>query len=746
MKNPINKRVLRQIFDSPARILPIFLAMIFVVVFSSSFFTSQDSIKALYYKQLDEGKVEDGQFTTINPLTDDLIKKVQEKNVKIYKNFYIELDQGKDKELKVFQNREKINKALIFDGRLASAKNEAAISANYARANNIKLDDSIKIGDKSFKIVGLISLPDYSSLLKNRNDLVMDTGYFGTCLLNKQGFESFKDSPVKYTYSYHREDQLEKKEALDQLRDIVKIINRENMVIDGVIREDNHCITYIMDDMEGDVPTMTTFMVILFIALAFISSVQIKSLIEKEAPVIGSLLASGYTKRELLVNYMKMPLILTILSAIFGNIIAYIYAYKKYATLYYTSFDLPVFQAKLGMRSFLLTSVIPLLIYLIVNFIVISRSLRFKPLDFLRGNLRTEKKKSKLKLNSFNFISRVKIRMILDNKLNILALVFGVFLANIILIFGLSMKPIMLNYAEKMGDSMKYNHTYMVKMAEAGIKADKAHIIEGRLVDYDDKKVQIYGLDKGSKFNMKEPDSLNGNEIIASRSFMNRFSLKIGDKIKVKEPYKDNEISLTIKAVDEDNSFFQLFIPRNNLNRLLDKDKDLFNSYLSDESLNISKENLITEIDRRDMSKTADHFLENFSVAFEMFFYIGIAFYIIITFIVLNIIFDKSRINISYLKVFGFSDKEIISIYANSIFIFLIAFQVLMIPILDKLIKYLIFVSMDKLDAYIIADIPMLTYFKNVIYSIFIFIFMQIIQHIKISKLDMVKELKVING
>ena len=39
MKNPINKRIGRQIVKNPGKFLPIILAMVFVVVFASSFFT-----------------------------------------------------------------------------------------------------------------------------------------------------------------------------------------------------------------------------------------------------------------------------------------------------------------------------------------------------------------------------------------------------------------------------------------------------------------------------------------------------------------------------------------------------------------------------------------------------------------------------------------------------------------------------------------------------------------------------------
>ena len=56
------------------------------------------------------------------------------------------------------------------------------------------------------------------------------------------------------------------------------------------------------------------------------------------------------------------------------------------------------------------------------------------------------------------------------------------------------------------------------------------------------------------------------------------------------------------------------------------------------------------------------------------------------------------------------------------------------------------FLSMAKLDAYIIANIPFCNYIKAIGCSMFVFIGIQILARIRISRLDMVKELKVING
>ena len=372
--------------------------------------------------------------------------------------------------------------------------------------------------------------------------------------------------------------------------------------------------------------------------------------------------------------------------------------------------------------------------------------LKATPLEFLRGTFKREKRKSKVKLTKFNIMTKFKLRMFLDNKFNLIALVFGIFLANMILLYGLSVKPIFESYSENMKNTMKYNYTYFVRAEEKNVKADKSTILDVELTDNDNKKVQFYGVDDNSNYKIKNLSQLKKDEVVVSKGFLQRFEHKINDKIKITEPYNSKTLELKIKGVDEDNNLYQIFTKRELLNKIIEKDSGYFNAYQSNSKLHISNSNLITKINRDEMDKFMIHFLDSFGVVFKMLLYIGIGFYLIITFIISNIILDKSKLNISYLKIFGYNDGEIMSIYVNIVFVMLVVFQLIMIPLIDKLFKLIILVVMSKFDAYIIAEIPVHMYLLAILYSIIIFAVIQLLQKIKISKLDMVKELKTING
>ncbi len=78
-----------------------------------------------------------------------------------------------------------------------------------------------------------------------------------------------------------------------------------------------------------------TLLYILIAIMAFVFAVTTNNTITKEAAVIGTLRASGYTRGELLRHYLHLPVLVTIVAAIIGNILGYT-VFKKYGSRFCT--------------------------------------------------------------------------------------------------------------------------------------------------------------------------------------------------------------------------------------------------------------------------------------------------------------------------------------------------------------------------------------------------------------------------
>lgn len=308
------------------------------------------------------------------------------------------------------------------------------------------------------------------------------------------------------------------------------------------------------------------------------------------------------------------------------------------------------------------------------------------------------------------------------------------------------MKPIFTDYAQKVKDSMKYDYTYLVKAPDPRIKADKISILSFDLVDFNMKKIQCLGVDADSKYKDLDIGNLDKEDVIISNGMAKVYKLKVGDNLEVIENFNYDKIKLKIKSIDKANNQFQILGKRENINKILDQDKDYFNAYGSEQKLNIDKNLLVNEIDKEEMNKFMTHFLDSFGGVFDSLLVITLIFYLIISYLVTSLIIDKSKTNISYLKVFGIRDGETTKIYTSPIFLLLLVFEIIMIPAMDFLIRSMTRFAITKLDAYVEINIPITSFLGAIGLSLVIFIIVQFLEKRKISKIDMVKELKIING
>ena len=169
----------------------------------------------------------------------------------------------------------------------------------------------------------------------------------------------------------------------------MKAINKEVSLEEFVPRYLNQAITFTRDDMGSDRAMMIVFLYIVIAIMAFVFGITISNTIAKESNVIGTLLASGYTRNELIRHYMAMPILVTLIGALIGNILGYTIMKDICAGMYYGSYSLPTYVTVWNAEAFLLTTIIPILLMLLVNYTVLRRRLSLSPLKFLRRDLKS---------------------------------------------------------------------------------------------------------------------------------------------------------------------------------------------------------------------------------------------------------------------------------------------------------------------------------------------------------------------
>ena len=90
MRNPLNKRFLRELKGELAKYIVIFVFMTAVIGLISGFLIADGSMYDTYNKSFEKYNIEDGNFELYSKADESVIDKLEKENVTIYENFYKE--------------------------------------------------------------------------------------------------------------------------------------------------------------------------------------------------------------------------------------------------------------------------------------------------------------------------------------------------------------------------------------------------------------------------------------------------------------------------------------------------------------------------------------------------------------------------------------------------------------------------------------------------------------------------------
>ena len=222
-------------------------------------------------------------------------------------------------------------------------------------------------------------------------------------MVTDEGFAKLhKTIHYDYAWKYENEpsdEKDEKNQSDDFMRALLtQTVVNDNEIEDYVPKYANPAIHFATDDMGSDEAMGGVLLDILIVIIAFIFAVTISNTITKESSAIGTLRASGYTKGELVRHYLSMPVIVTLISALVGNVLGYTVFKDVVVSMYYNSYSLPTYETIWNPDAFFKTTLIPVVLMFMVNLIVIIKMMQHTPLQFLRHDQKKTKRKKAMRL------------------------------------------------------------------------------------------------------------------------------------------------------------------------------------------------------------------------------------------------------------------------------------------------------------------------------------------------------------
>ena len=568
MKNPLRKRLPRELKSEFGKYFVIFFLMFATIGLVSGYLVAGNSMVAAYDDTFEKYNIEDGNLRLAKKANKALIKELENNEITLYDNFYVDDAMENSTTLRIFANRTEVNTVCLMDGVMPTAYDEIGLDRMYAVNNNITIGDTLSDGTNTFRVTGLIL---------------------------------------------------------------------------------------------------------------------------KEANVIGTLRASGYTKMELIRHYMTLPLLVSGVGAVLGNILGYTWMKDFCASLYYASYSLTTFHVLWNANAFLLTTIIHLIMMTVITFLVLTRKLSLSPLKFLHKDFSRKKQRKAFPLSSrLPFFSRFRIRVILQNMGNYITLFIGILFANFLLFFGLLFPSVLAHYQADIEQNLLCNYQYILQIPLNAVNENKKlesalnmmlfqnevetetegaekFSIRSLNTTYEGSRVEaitLYGVEPDSRY-----ISLSSAEgtVAASQAYADKYDLTPGDTITLKEAYEDTTYTFTITDIYPYDGALALFMPREDLNRVFDEDKNSFSGYLSNEEItDIDTEYISSIIDLEALTKISRQLTLSMGGMMNLVNGFAIIIFLVIVYLLSKIIIEKNGQAISMTKILGYSNREISRLYIFS--------------------------------------------------------------------------------
>ena len=802
IKNPLIKRIPKELAGDWKKYLVVFLFLVLTIGFVSGMYVANESMLTAADEGITRYKQEDGHFelkekadsslieaiesgekadipgqaeentadgdnddSEENGKSDDDLDNSKKTSVTVYENFFRNEDEDNDNDgksdgtIRVYAKTDDINLACLLDGDFPQNENEIAVDRMHADNAGMKVGDKISVSGKEFKITGLIAYVNYSTLHEKKTDLMFDAIKFDVAMVTQEGFDRL-DKSIHYSYAWKYDhapaDDIEEKEQSDNFMEamVTQVMLAGNDMEDYTPKYGNPAINFATDDMGSDKAMGGMLLDILVVIIAFIFAVTISNTIANESSAIGTLRALGYTKGELVCHYLSMPVIVTLLAAIVGNILGYTVFKNVVVSMYYNSYSLPVYKTIWNPDAFLKTTVLPVIIMLVVNLIVIVRMMQHTPLQFLRHDMKKNKSKKAMRLPRWNFMSRFRLRIMFQNKANYLILFVGILFIMEMLAMAVGM-PDTLDYYKSNTDGMMFaKYQYVLKsyvdeegnIVSTGNKDAEKFDMTSLLKKSDalDEEVSIYGIaDNSSYVKINDFDSLKKNEVYISDSFSQKYGLNEGDEVKLDAQYEKKTYTFKVKGIYDKSQSIAVFMPIDKFADIFDLKDDQFSGFLSDTKIkDIDENNIATTITIHDITKMADQLDHSMGSYMSYFQVLCILLAAVMIYLLTKLIIEKNETAISMTKILGYENKEIASLYLVSTSIVVVLADLISVVIGTLVMKVAWKMMLFSYSGWFAFKVKPLGYVKMFAFVLIGYLIVMVFDFKRIKKIPMDQALK----
>ena len=686
----LNKRYLRNFkhnlsFYISTSLLTALVVYMFIAI-SASYQTQADHV----HEQIKKTAREDGQFSLYGQMTDDDITAFEQKNDVVIEtmNYYdCEVTDGADPDkdaqtLRIFRPSEKLNGYEISGGKDISADNEILVSELFARACKIDIGDKLTVrgqsGETTFTVKGYAIRYDYFFCLKNPNDTFSVSSEFGVAVVTGQALEKLSGGKPHgyYSIKYNTDNEQEVRKELYE-----RFSNSDYLpaATNNRIQTPEDQLTALEFMAHIILPVSIVFVVVLIVAV-------LGRKVRNEMKMIGILNALGYRRRELAVHYSLFGAIPGIIGGVIGVLLGVLATEPVVGVMFESkmepipvSYGTSLFDALIGIA-------LPTLCYTLCVFVTALVSVRGNAIDMIKGlNSKRKRKGFRLEKLKVRFRTKYRIRAVFGNFGRTLIVIFGLTVGGLILSFCLACIDSLQNYVDKSIDELgSYEYEYFLntvllpeekspqltdaqkQMYDAINKTDAAKILAASLtVSSSSENLTLMGTDNNPYFTLKnengEKITPKDDKFYISSMGANVYNVEQGSELTLCDIASLKEYKVKVAGIFDCGSQNLLITTNKGAAQLLNGiPQGSFNCLMSDKQIPLGDENVLKCITKQSLKDQLDeNILKSMKQLMTVVYILGGLLFVMVIFLMVNILLTENRITVSMLKVLGYHNGEI---------------------------------------------------------------------------------------
>ncbi|MBQ9624907.1 MAG: ABC transporter permease, partial [Clostridia bacterium] len=386
--------------------------------------------------------------------------------------------------------------------------------------------------------LGLDELTKGLSTLQTGSNSAMNELYNGT--------QELYDG-AKELYDGINELKTESEDFFDELSEKTKMHNLELFLE----QKDNPRIGGAIDDKRVDKVAGLIAGVIVMILFTYVISIFVTGEIDKESSVIGTLYALGVKKRDILLNYLQLPVAITFISGVIGAFIGFSRLFIGFQTesmLLYFSMPEPPIKYPLYLIAYAV--IMPPVTAFIINLIFISKKLDKAPLKLIRKEIK-QPKISRINLNALGFVQKFQIRQLIREFKGAAAVVLGMFISLLLLMMSFNCYIMCHHIIEDNRKDVTFNYMYSYKYPdkEPPSNSYEAYVEDFKMETHGFKfNISVLGITEENPY-FKPTLKNNKTDVSISSAMAQKFALKEGDMFVLDDEEHQRKYAFTVSEI-----------------------------------------------------------------------------------------------------------------------------------------------------------------------------------------------------